>query len=707
MDFVWSATPAFALDFLLFPESLNPLIEIPTDINDSTSFSYTLTVTQAPDCVARATVTINVAIGTDLSQDDCVDALRLCLEDVFIEPNFGMGGFDDFVNENNVDGCLSGEHFSAWYFFEFSEDTPSDADLEMILQPDNPNADLDFAIWGPNVTCDSLGAPIRCSFAGGSGQNTGMIDGIGHETEGSAGDGFVEDLVVNSGEKYYLLIDIFGNEASGINILWKGTASTFMLCDSTLICDLAVSIEPQNVLCSGDSTGLIVASPNGGTPPYSFLWSNGATTADISTLIAGTYGLTLTDANACSIEQDVLLAEPDVLSLSIENSNDASSPNANDGSFTIIINGGTLPYLFEGDTIMGNTVSLNNLAPGTYPFSLMDANGCVATTSVNIGFSFPLQITSLIPNYPTCEGAMDGSISLNVEGGVPPYAFNWDNGAANVQNPQNLGTGTYHVTVTDAEGAMVFSSVTLLASKVIQVRVLRTRPVTCFNGNTGSIEVAVSGGSAPYQFNWGEGLGNTPKIVHLMPGQYQVTVTDANGCTGVSEVVNLSNPTPLVAIGSSTPDTGSGNGTASVSVTGGVLPYTYYWLDLNNQNTPTVTDLTAGIYNVYIEDRYGCFAFISVAVDGFQLKNNLLPVEALVIGPNPSDGHFNVQLTLERAAAVELNILDVSGRNVFHLSAAESSFHHFAVNLREQVAGLYVVNISTGQQLISQKVIIQ
>lgn len=795
-DFVWTAEPASALDFLQFPESLNPVVEIPDDIEVNTTFSYILTAIQAPDCIVADTIAINVAAPPiDNSNNDCIDAVQLCAEDLLIKFEPLGSGINDFANDNNESGCLSDEHFSAWYLLEFSEDTPHNANLEIILSPTNSNTDLDFAIWAANVNCNNLGAPIRCSFAAGSGLNTGILNDIGEETEGLSGDGFVEDLLVQPGDKYYLMIDNFVNEPSDIYITWGGTAAEFLLCKSNGFCDLEVTVPPitiacddthailttvisngvppysfewstgattdtlvisfnppqeycvtvtdsegcsdvgcatfiqpsypslmlsieQMPLCNGDNSGILSAIVSDGTPPFTFLWNNDASTATINQLAAGTYSVTVTDDLGCLITATVDLFEPEALSSSIESTTPASSPIAMDGSVSISINGGTPPYTFNGVDFFENTQTISGLEAGTYTLLVSDANECTVEVSFIIEaiVSTPLEITGISSNHPSCTGATDGSITLNVIGGLSPYSFTWDNGAANVQNPSNLGIGTYNVTVTDATGMTTTGMVTLFAPNIVQVSVKRVRPVTCFNGNTGSIEVNVTGGVPPYTFDWGIAVTTTPEIHQLSSGQYQVTVSDSNGCSAVSSLVTLTNPPPVMVTGSSTPDTGTGNGTASVSVSGGVLPYTIYWLDLDIQNINTVSNLTAGVYDVYIEDRFGCFVFESIIVGNgnpprkfaaFNFSGNQIDDKDLVISPNPTNGIFNIQLNLKKADKIWIRVLDSSGRKVLEQEADESDFHHLSFDMTRELAGVYVVQIFIAQQIISKKIVIK
>lgn len=711
LEYTWSADPDSAMAYLLFPESLNPIVEIPDNVDSSFQVTYTLTVTQEPDCIAMGDISIQVIVPivSNLMNVDCNEALPICAATTILEAPTLDSSIDDFALENNMDGCLSGEHASAWYLMEFSEDTPPNSVLELTLSP-TAATDIDFAIWGISANCDSLGSPIRCSFAAGEGA-VGLSSEAMEDSEGSSGDGFVRALMVEPGTRYYLMLDFFANPAE-VDIIWGGTAVPFLLCDNSATCDsstLAVNLEIEaEILCNGDENATILSQVSGGLSPYTFLWSNGSSSSQLSELGAGTYTVTVIDAIGCSASNTIDLISPDSLEIIVEqvnNNSDESNPN---GSIQVSAIGGTAPYQYEWNQGIGNIQNPTALAAGTYTLTLTDANNCTTITTLVVDYIPPLLITNITSIHPTCEEAQNGQIQVEISGGIAPYTFDWDNGAADVQDPQNLSAGTYQLTVSDVQGQMAFGTTTLIASEEeIEVVTLRTRNIACFGEDRGSIEVAVLGNnSASYQFDWGEDLAASSSLNYLAAGDYQVTVTDEAGCTGISEVITLTQNPPLVVHTSSTPDTGQSNGTASVSVSGGVPPYAYEWLIDGAPTTPTITGLSQGVYYVVIEDRFNCFAFEEVTVGGLSLKKEVA-VSQLTVSPNPSTGIFNINLNLAQEKWVEISVHNLMGQELQHLKSRHLGFYQTTIDLSGQAAGLYALKIKIGEAVISRKLLLQ
>ena len=188
---------------------------------------------------------------------DCVDALVICTDGAqsFTPQGSGM---NDFANPANDNGCLSdNENQSAWYYFEFQSDMPPGSMIGFTLTPDGGfGEDYDFAIYGPNVDCDNLGQPIRCSYAAqfcGFCPDTGLGNGTTDFSEGAAGDGFVAAMTVNPGEGYYLIIDNWLGSSTGFNLNWTNSAAPYLDCN--VGCDLEVMASPPTLACAGGDRG--------------------------------------------------------------------------------------------------------------------------------------------------------------------------------------------------------------------------------------------------------------------------------------------------------------------------------------------------------------------------------------------------------------------------------------------------------------------
>lgn len=375
------------------------------------------------------------------------------------------------------------------------------------------------------------------------------------------------------------------------------TAETITLSE---LPELEISFEVTDIACTNDAVGAIAASVSGGTAPYTYSWSNNATTDVISNLAAGAYFLTVTDANGCEVSGSALVIQFPGLQV-IPTSTDVSCPGSADGSASVSINGGTAPFTYDWSN-GADTPQIDNLSPGTYTVTVTGALGCVGEASVTIGEPTALLLqTSSIDA--TCAGSADGQASVMVSGGTPPYSYNWSSGS--VQPTANgLTAGTYTVTVTDANGCDETATVEVGEPTPVQLLVEQLSP-TCEGTTNGVATASASGGTPPYTYQWSDGQSGST-IINLPAGTYSVTATDANGCTGTGMVTiaELENPTCMVNVVSEVTTFGGSDGILEALVSGGVGPYSYLWSD--GQTGQTATNLAPGTYSLTVTDANGC-----------------------------------------------------------------------------------------------------
>lgn len=207
----------------------------------------------------------------------------------------------------------------------------------------------------------------------------------------------------------------------------------------------------------------------------------------------------------------------------------------------------------------------------------------------------------LVPSHVACSSGNSGRIETLVTGGSAPYTYYW-NDANTAQNRTALGADTYSVTISDAAGASITASTTLTQAAALLVNATSNNP-SCYGSSDGSITLSVSGGTAPYYYNWGYGI-TTQNRTGLTASTYVVTVTDTKTCT-TTATVSLTQPNILVVSLNYTPaGTGQSNGLASVLASGGTVPYQYLWS--NGATSATINNLPAGDYIVTVTDNNGC-----------------------------------------------------------------------------------------------------
>ena len=365
---------------------------------------------------------------------------------------------------------------------------------------------------------------------------------------------------------------------------------------------VVVTLTPQNETCFGNSNATITSNVTGGTPNYTYLWGNTATTANLSGLTAGPYAVTVTDQNQCTGSASATISQPTQLTASATSTNATCFGQAN-GTVTLTVAGGTNPdnYLWSNAATTQNLTTVTGTA--TYSVTVTDINLCTATASATV--TSPTQIVIQgTPYAATCFGYTNGKITTTENGGAGSYTYLWSNNAS-TQNLTNVTNGSYTVTVTDASGCTASASFTITAPLAITISNTPTE-VSCFGGTNGAITVIATGGSGSgYTYVWSNASTSTA-ITNLIPGSYTLTVTDGNACTQ-SATYTITQPGNVVLTATPTPQSCASKSDGTVTVTtnnGGTPPFSYAWS--NQGTTATISNLNASTYYVTVTDANQC-----------------------------------------------------------------------------------------------------
>ena len=375
--------------------------------------------------------------------------------------------------------------------------------------------------------------------------------------------------------------------------------------DEVLVTKSSISLSntKTDILCFGASTGAINLSVTGGTAPYTYAWNGGITTEDLTGLAAGTYNVTVTDANSCTATASVTISAPAAALALTSTKTDVLCFGTLTGSVNLSVTGGTAPYTYAWNGGI-TTEDLTGLAAGTYNVTVTDANSCTATASITISTpAAALALTSTKTDV-LCFGASTGAVNLSVSGGTAPYTYAWTGGITS-EDLTGLAEGTYNVTVTDAKGCLATVSVTISQPAIPLALTSSKTDVLCFGTSTGAINLSVSGGTAPYAFVWNGGI-TTEDLKGLVAGTYIATVTDANNCTATTSII-ISAPTEVLTLTSAKTDVlcfGTSTGQINLNITGGFAPYIYSWD--NGKTTEDLSNLVAGNYTATVTDSKGC-----------------------------------------------------------------------------------------------------
>jgi gliding motility-associated-like protein len=402
---------------------------------------------------------------------------------------------------------------------------------------------------------------------------------------------------------------------------------TFDIAEPT---QLAATQAVTNINCGGMATGSISTTVTGGTSPYTYLWSNNATTRDISNLATGPYSVTITDANQCRLTPATpLVTEPALLSVEVAAATNVTCNGANNGEIRLTVTGGTPPFTMRwagSNGFSSTTQNLVSLAAGSYTVTVTDSRQC-AKTSQPIVITQPAVLALGAPSTTATNcGQANGTASVTPTGGTIPYRYAWTgpNGfTATTASLTGLRAGNYAVTVTDASNCTISNSNPITVSDAVSTLVIGVPTVTaasCGQSN-GAINVAVTGGVAPLTYAW-TGANNFTStqlnITNLAAGNYILTARDANSCSTTQNVtVNTQN-----AILNITPTIvhtrcGLANGTVSTSVTGATGTIRYSWTGPNGftSTDAQLTGMIVGAYQLTVTDGSGCTASISATVN--------------------------------------------------------------------------------------------
>lgn len=404
----------------------------------------------------------------------------------------------------------------------------------------------------------------------------------------------------------------------------------------------------NNVTCSGN--GSIDLTVNTGTAPFTYLWSNGATTQDISGINAGLYQVSISDVNNCTTVSTLLQVgvSNSTVRANIAGLQNVSCAGQNNGFVNINIVGGTSPYTFLWNT-GATSQNISGLAAGTYRMTVTDANGCSATSaSVLLIAPTPLQMAVVTVVSPACNGAATGRINISNSGGTSPYTYNWSNGTA-AQNNANIPAGVYGVTLTDANGCTAtLENISVSEPAAITLSVVSVTNVSCFGGNNGRISVtATGGGNNQFRFIWSNTATNTTATnTGLTAGAYAVTVVNGNGCTASLTGISVSQPASATITTTSVVQPscfGGNNGQINTAIVGGTAPYTYIWNQ--GQTGANATGLSAGTYSLTSTDANGCTVALTNIVVGQPVAISVTVVSVTAASCGAANGAIDITVS--------------------------------------------------------------
>ncbi|MEO5643482.1 MAG: gliding motility-associated C-terminal domain-containing protein [Bacteroidia bacterium] len=401
---------------------------------------------------------------------------------------------------------------------------------------------------------------------------------------------------------------------------------------------MAISASTSNVNCNASCTGSATITVVGGNTPYTYSWSNAATTDTLNGLCAGNYIVQVTDASGCVTTAGIVISEPTPLAGSFPFVQDELCANACNGSITAIPSGGTLPYSYSWNPTAQSTQTATNLCGGVYTVTVTDANGCVLTQTDSVDSPVVLVLSAPVVTDATCSNSPDGAIDVTVNGGAIPYTYSWTGPGsftASTQDITNVFSGSYTITITDANGCSV--------TDTILVNALTTLFADAGNDTAscvgGTLILDGSGSSNATAYQWiqlpsGAVISNSVTAnINPAPGTTSFVLIVTNGvCTATDTVIVTSSPGPAANAG---PDQEIVTG-MTVTIGGnptGPVGSVYAWGPSTGLGDPTIANPVASpaattSYVVVVTDANGCTGsdtMVVVVVPVIDFPNGFTP----------------------------------------------------------------------------------
>lgn len=482
---------------------------------------------------------------------------------------------------------------------------------------------------------------------------------------------------------------------------------------------LTATISGVNVLCNGSTTGSATVTASSGNPSYQYHWSNNASTATITNIVAGIYAVTVTDQCGVTLVKSITITQPTALTVSVSKTNVSCNAGIN-GTATATASGGASGYTYLWSNGVA-TSSISNLVAGTYSVTVKDSNNCSVITTTTI--TQPTTVTASINTHTdvNCYGSATGTAKVTSLGGTgPSYLWN-TTPVQTTQTSTGLTAGIWNVKVTRSAGcAYAYVTITQPATAVSSYISSQTN-VSCNGGNNGSATVTATGGTPGYTYVWSGGGTSTTKS-SLSSGTYNVTVRDTKSCSSISNVT-ITQPTQIVfgATAKSCSNASPCTGTVTPSVSGGTPPYTYSWNTNPIQTTLTATGICVGNFNktITVTDYLGCprskrikvkilSCLKSISIEDSIITENK---NSILLYPNPVSSQLSIFVESDERsgenAIIEIDIYNLLGELI---SKDKKEIIYGQTVLKDVTylsPGLYLVTIINQEERFTQRILIQ
>jgi PKD repeat protein len=425
--------------------------------------------------------------------------------------------------------------------------------------------------------------------------------------------------------------------------------------------------------------------------------SSTATNPTVSYAAPGSYDVTLIVTNALGADTILLTNYIDVFDLPSLTAvpSPASCFGGTDGSINLTAAGaGGFSYQWSNGATVEDP---SGLPAGSHTVTVTDLNGC--SNTANFTITEPTELTLALTSQATPCSSATGTATAAPTGGTAPYNYLWSTGSTTTTTT-GLAAGSYDVTVTDAHGCATIGTVAVSNIGAPTGSTAIVNP-TCNGDQDGAINLTLSGGTGPFTYQWSNGA-SSEDITGLSAGTYTVTVTTASGCL-LTQVVIISEPTPLATTVSSTPEMAGNDGSATVTPTGGNGGYAYLWS--NGQSTQTATNLAAGAYTVTVTDSLGCNTVATVNVSLVISVAGPMPTDLFTVGPNPFHEYLTLTPNVTLYGKFTVHMVDIEGRIVYGAMLDAKGAAPVRITPGPLPDGVYFLMIQTAKGKMHKKII--
>jgi gliding motility-associated-like protein len=558
-------------------------------IKNLSNGTYSVTVRDAANCSVTASTGVRRTPAITLSTSSTISSCGQGSGSATVNASGGAGGFT-YLWSNNQTTSTANNLTSGVYTVTVTDiNNCQDSATVTVAQAGGPTISSSSKT---DVTCyNKSNGSATVSTTGGSGN-------INYNWSNLQ----IGNTASNLAPGTYTVTATDGNNCT--------TTASFTITQPDSISIPAFTIDSTSCFNGSDGNISIVAS--GGSGSFSYLWSNGQTSSVANNLAAGSYNVTITDANSCTLVRTFSVKQPLPIQVTLL-ADSALCNGSNTGKITAASSGGKPNYAYSWSN--GQTSNpLINLAAGSYTLTLSDSKNCTATAATTVSEPTLLTIVNPVVTNVKCKGGNDGSITVNASGGLPPYNFGWSNNQLGNTAAQ-LSTGNYSVVVADKNNCTALQTIFVdEPSSAVAISSVVTDSVLCFGGSDGAATVTAIGGTGNYNYSWQNNNSTTNIASGFTEGSYTVQVTDGNGCSAIQtfdivqpaqlilQIANKKNPTC----------NGGADGVIEIIANGGSGNYNFNWS--NNQTTNPSINLSKGVFSVTVNDAHNCTANITTTL---------------------------------------------------------------------------------------------